>query len=87
MFFVYILYSKDKDLFYIGITQDIESRIYKHLSNHRGFTSKAKDWVLAYKEECNTKSEALQREKVIKGWKSRIMIEKLINSVNNLQGN
>jgi putative endonuclease len=87
MFFVYILYSKDKDLFYTGITQDIESRMYKHLSNHRGFTSKANDWVLAYKEMCNTKSEALQREKVIKGWKSRIMIEKLINSANNLHGN
>jgi putative endonuclease len=80
MFFVYIIYSKQKDLFYVGITQNIESRLYKHLSNQSGFTSNAKDWILAYKELFNAKPEALQREKEIKAWESRLMIEKLINS-------
>ncbi|MCG2419194.1 GIY-YIG nuclease family protein, partial [Aequorivita sp. F47161] len=54
----------------------------EHLWKHKGFTSKAKDWELKYSESFATKAEAILREKQIKKWKSRKMIETLINSKN-----
>ncbi|MES2616313.1 MAG: GIY-YIG nuclease family protein [Bacteroidota bacterium] len=80
MFLVYILYSKLKNKYYIGFTGDeINERIRKHNSDHKGFTGGTGDWELKYSEIFNLKTDALKREKQIKNWKSRIMIERLIN--------
>jgi len=65
-------------LLYIGCASSIEDRIKSHLYNHGGFTSKAKDWVLVYSKEFSLKAEAQARELQIEKWKSRLMIEKLI---------
>ena len=78
---VYILHSKLLDRYYIGSTQDITKRLEKHLSNNKGYTSRAKDWVVVYSESYLTKSEALLRERKIKSWKSKKMIEKLIDKL------
>jgi putative endonuclease len=41
----YILHSDQLDKFYIGATDaDLTERLRKHLSDHKGFTGKAKDW-------------------------------------------
>ncbi|MCB9224198.1 MAG: GIY-YIG nuclease family protein [Crocinitomicaceae bacterium] len=81
-FHLYILYSTSIDHYYIGYTGDnINERIKKHNSNHKGYTGKTDDWNLVYKECYNSKSEAIQREKEIKSWKSRKMIEKLVKSI------
>ena len=56
----------------------MEERLRKHNSNHAGFTGKANDWELKHVEIFGEKKEAMLREKQIKGWKSRQMIEKLI---------
>ena len=78
-FYVYILYSSFKNKYYIGFTgDDLAERIRKHNSNHKGFTGNIGDWKIVYQEEFQTKLEAMKREKEIKGWKSRKMIEKLI---------
>lgn len=76
-FYVYILFSEALNKYYIGSTQNISIRLEKHLQSHKGFTSKAKDWVLVYSEEFKTRTEAIRRERQIKKWRSRIMIEKL----------
>jgi len=78
--YVYILYSESLDLYYIGCSENPQVRLRKHLSNHKGFTSKAKDWFISYSERFDSKTEALKREKQIKNWKSREMIQKLILS-------
>jgi len=75
---VYILYSAEMDRYYVGYASNIEDRMQKHLSNHKGYTSKAKDWVIVYKENYNTKAEAYKRERQIKSWKSRKKIEELV---------
>lgn len=78
MYYTYILYSKDLDKFYVGHTgEDLEERLRKHLSNHDGFTAKAKDWVIVYSENFITKEEAYRREREIKSWKSKSRIQKL----------
>ena len=78
MFYLYILYSALLDKFYVGSTSNIEIRLKKHLSNHKGFTSRAKDWKVTYMEEFESKVEAQKREKQIKNWKSRKMIRALV---------
>ena len=77
--YTYILYSAVLDKYYVGSSGNVEQRLIKHLSNHKGYTSKAKDWVIKYREVYVTNAEALERELQIKKWKSRKMIEKLIN--------
>jgi len=78
MHFVYILFSQLKNKYYIGSTNNIIERLRKHNTNHSGFTGKVSDWTLKYYEVFSTKQEALKREKQIKNWKNRVMIEKLI---------
>ncbi|MEO1257666.1 MAG: GIY-YIG nuclease family protein [Bacteroidota bacterium] len=80
MFHTYILYSEDIDRYYIGYCgHDLESRLRAHLSNHKGFTAKAKDWKVAHVETFTSKKEAMDRERQIKKWKSRKMVEALIS--------
>jgi putative endonuclease len=79
MSYFYILYSKALNQYYIGHTSEsLQERLRKHLSNHSGFTAKAKDWLVIYYEEFESKSLAYKRELEVKKWKSRIRIEKLI---------
>jgi putative endonuclease len=80
MYFLYILFSPKLNKYYIGFTTDIQDRIRKHNSNHKGFTGGIGDWQLAYSEEFDNKTEAMKREIQIKKWKSRKLIEKLIQA-------
>ena len=67
MFYTYILRSELLAKYYIGHTSDnLNERLRKHLSNHSGFTSKAKDWEIIYSENFLTKAEAYNRELEIK---------------------
>ena len=78
-FHVYILFSITRDKYYIGFSgDDLAERIRKHNSNHKGFTGGIGDWKLKHSEIFLLKQDAMQREKQIKSWKSRKMIEKLI---------
>jgi len=77
----YILFSHSANKYYIGHTTEfVEERLRKHNSNHKGFTGKSGDWVVVYTESYPTKSLAYSREREVKGWKSRRLIEKLIGS-------
>jgi len=75
----YILFSAVLKKFYVGHTTDqVEERIRRHLSDHSGFTAKAKDWRLVYSELYSAKAEAYRREREVKAWKSKSRIEMLI---------
>lgn len=81
MFQVYILYSEELNKFYIGHTSEkLDERLRKHLSNHNGFTSKAKDWKIMYREVFSDKNTAYKRELQIKSWKSKVKILQLIKA-------
>jgi putative endonuclease len=78
MFTVYILFSKNRDRYYIGSAEDVEGRIRRHNTNHKGYTGNSNDWQLVWKKEFNIKKEAIKFERLLKSWKSRRMIEKII---------
>jgi len=80
-FYFYILYSSKIDMYYVGYTgEDLNSRIRKHNSNHKGFTGKTDDWELIFYENYPTRTSAYARERQVKSWKSRAAIHRLIKS-------
>ena len=81
-YYVYILTNKTNSTLYIGVTNDVERRIYEHKNNLiEGFTSKYNLHKLVYLEDYRNIKEALIREKQLKGW-NRTKKEQLINSLN-----
>ena len=81
-FYTYIIQSESTGRYYIGHTHDLETRIHQHNTHsYKGSASTKRlkgPWKLVYTEEFATRSEAMTREKQIKGWKSRKSIERLI---------
>ncbi|MFO7657855.1 MAG: GIY-YIG nuclease family protein, partial [Bacteroidales bacterium] len=77
-YYFYILYSRDRNAYYIGHTGNLQQRIQKHKTNHKGYTGKTGDWELIYVEVYSSKKEAYKRERVVKSWKSRKRIEELV---------
>ena len=78
----YILYSQDLDRYYIGsCSVPLQDRLHRHLSNHNGYTARAKDWKIVYSECFPSISLARKREFQVKKWKSRTLIEQLIHSI------
>jgi len=67
--------------FYIGHTNDIERRLAQHNSANkhshlRKYTHKNGPWTLVWAEQQPTRSAAMNREKLIKSWKSAKIIRK-----------
>ncbi len=77
MFYVYIIYSRSKDVYYKGFTYDLKARLLKHNSGESNYTSSTSDWELVYSASFVTKAEALKEEKRLKRL-NRTSIEKLI---------
>ena len=78
MYYVYILYSRTKDRYYVGYTHNIEIRLSKHNAGATPSTRGGRPWELVYSEEYIDKSSALFREREIKSKKSRKYIEHLV---------
>ena len=80
MHFLYIIYSKSQDRFYVGETSDLNYRLELHNTHHfkGSYTKIASDWAFVLQHECSSKTEALYLERFIKRMKSRKFIEKII---------
>jgi putative endonuclease len=78
MFYVYILYSRQLDMYYTGETDDVIARMKKHLAGKSPFTSRVSDWIKVYTEEFEERRFAVKREREIKKKKRRSYIEYLI---------
>jgi putative endonuclease len=66
MFSVYIIYSKKIDQYYIGQTENIENRLYRHNNNGSKSTKKANDWVLKYTQEFHNNLDIIDKPKITK---------------------
>lgn len=66
------------DSYYIGHTEDLESRLIEHnYGTYKGYTSERLPVSLVWYDEFNSRDEAFERERQIKGW-SRAKKEALI---------
>ena len=81
-YFVYILTNWNNKVMYVGVTNNLERRLYEH-RNHLadGFTKRYNVYKLVYFEHGHDAYAALQREKVIKGW-TRAKKNALVETVN-----
>jgi putative endonuclease len=81
-YYVYILSSRRNGTLYIGVTNDLERRLYEHRNNLvEGFSKKYGVHHLVYYESAEDVNAALQREKQFKRWTRKWKIE-LIEKVN-----
>ena len=85
MYYAYILYSDTRNKYYVGSTSSLQDRLKKHNTNHSGFTGHTGDWRIVWSEIFETRTLAILKEKEIKGWKSRLMIEKIIASAKDIK--
>jgi putative endonuclease len=80
-YYVYIL-SSQRRVLYIGITSNIEQRIFQHKAHtFAGFTAKYNITNLVYFERYGNVLTAIRREKELKYWRREKKI-KLIESAN-----
>ena len=66
MFYVYILFSENHGRYYIGQTNDLTNRLYRHNSGMEKSTSPFIPWRMIGSIEKGTRSEAMILEKKLK---------------------
>lgn len=82
IYYVYILCSKTNGTLYIGVTNDLQRRMYEHKNKLvKGFTEKYNVNRLVYMEIYQDIKEAIHREKCLKHW-NRSWKLKLISKEN-----
>ncbi len=71
-YFVYILTNFEETTFYIGVTSNLQKRIWEHKNKIvEGFTEKYNLDRLVYYEQTEDVETALNREKQLKRWHRR----------------
>jgi putative endonuclease len=81
-FSVYVITNTHNTVLYIGVTNDLKSRIYQHrIKANKSFSSKYNLYKLVYYEHFTNIYGAIEREKQLKKWK-REWKEALIDSMN-----
>jgi len=83
-YYVYLLTNWNNKVIYVGITNDLERRIYEHKEKFvKGFTEKYNVNKLVYYEQTPDINAALNREKEIKKWR-REKKNRLVVNTNSL---
>ena len=82
MYFVYMLTNWDDSVLYIGVTGNLQKRLYEHrMGLVEGFTKKYNVHKLVYFEQTKDVYSAISREKQLKKW-SRQKKNMLVNNMN-----
>jgi len=76
MYYVYVLRSKKNGRFYTGHTDNLERRISEHNRGKSKSTFNRGPFELVYFESRPTRSQAVSREKFLKGGKGREFLKK-----------
>ena len=84
MYWGYIIFSKVRDRYYIGTTGvGVEIRVDRHNEGWTKSTKSGIPWKLMFTRTFESKSEALEWERMVKRQKSRAFIKELISSDEN----
>ncbi|WP_428675032.1 GIY-YIG nuclease family protein [Reyranella sp.] len=79
---VYALASGSGNAMYIGVTNDLEKRVWEHRNGSGSeFVKKYRVTRLVYAEEYDNPTDAIAREKQLKGWR-RERKNELVRSMN-----
>jgi putative endonuclease len=81
-YYVYLLTNWNNKVMYLGVTNNLERRLYEHKNKLvNGFSAKYNVNKLVYFEETQDVTAAIAREKEIKKWR-REKKNQLVNRVN-----
>ena len=81
-YWIYILVSGSGNAIYIGVTNNIERRIWEHRNGQGSeFAKKYRATRLVYSEEYDNPNDAIAREKQLKGWRRERKTE-LVRTIN-----
>lgn len=82
MGYVYVMSNTQRTVLYIGVTSDLENRVYEHENGEMdGFAKKYNCHDLIYYEILDDIESAIRREKAMKKW-NREWKEKQIKEMN-----
>jgi putative endonuclease len=82
LYWIYILVSGSGNAIYIGVTNNIERRIWEHRNGQGSeFAKKYRATRLVYSEEYDNPNDAIAREKQLKGWR-RERKNELVRTIN-----
>ncbi len=82
VYYVYMMQSSSRRALYIGITGDLEHRVWQHKNGEfEGFSADYKTHRLVYFERYSEVAHAIAREKQLKRW-SRAKKEWLVKTMN-----
>ncbi len=74
-YYVYIMASRKGGVLYVGVTSNIQKRVWEHRKGlGDGFTKKYLAKRLVHIEQCSDVMSAIEREKKLKKWKREYKI-------------
>ena len=80
-YYTYILTNWNNHVMYIGVTNNLQRRLYEHRNGMMdGFTKRYNVNKLVYFEQTNDPKAAICREKQLKGWtraKKNALVERM----------
>ncbi len=79
-YYVYIIQSEKDGSYYIGQTSDLKERLKPHNERRSAYTRSKVPWKLICQEIFSSRSEAMNREREIKGKKNRAYIEQPVRA-------
>ena len=86
LYTVYILFSQNHNKIYIGFTSNLIKRFHSHnIRSRKDWTHNFRPWIVIYCEYFDIKTEAMAREKQLKGAKGREWIWDKIESQLNVK--
>ncbi len=82
-YWVYFVTNKSRTVLYIGVTNDIQRRLFEHRIGHdrTSFAWRYQCWRLVHLEEFADVRSAIARESQLKNWK-RVWKDELIAAAN-----
>ncbi|MFN3755700.1 MAG: GIY-YIG nuclease family protein [Flavobacterium sp.] len=87
MFFVYAILSLERNYIYVGLTENLDRRIFEHNSGKNKTTQPYKPFKLIHFEECETRMDARTREKYFKSGVGKEKLKIIRDSFENNDSN
>ena len=84
MYYVYLIQHNETKEFYVGFTENLESRVNAHnLGQNDSTKRKSGEWILIYYEAFKSEIDARNRERKLKnhGKGKQELLKRLVNSV------
>ncbi|MFA6391219.1 MAG: GIY-YIG nuclease family protein [Patescibacteria group bacterium] len=85
MYSTYVIKSIHFQSRYVGSTDNVEKRVEEHNNGKCRYTKGRSPWVLIYKEDFNSRSEAMKREKFLKSGKGRKLLDEKLKKIADIE--